>query len=279
MNFPPFWAKGQSGSFSCWRWSATSRGEAQQLADDAAKKLAELFATDSPITSSYGYGDDRPLREPVIQEFKGPSGEWTAVITRNAYGAQVLNTARIMFIDVDDPPQKITRGLGKLFGGLFGKSNQPEQYQDALIDKAREVVQKDPSWAWRIYRTSAGYRLLATHRCFDPDDAQTQSMFDLFGADPLYRKLCRVQKCFRARLTPKPWRCAVTRPKDEWPWRNPDAEHRFMQWEIIYETASANYATCQLIKTLGDSPMDPAITPIVTIHDDMTRVRANLPLA
>ena len=42
--------------------------------------------------------------------------------------------------------------------------------------------------------------------------APADQVFDTLGADPPYRRLCRTQKCFLARLTPKPWRCGVAKP-------------------------------------------------------------------
>ena len=44
MNFPPFWARGASGDFFCWRWSFNSVAEAQSLADQAARQLADRFS-------------------------------------------------------------------------------------------------------------------------------------------------------------------------------------------------------------------------------------------
>ncbi len=68
-----------------------------------------------------------------------------------------------------------------------------------------------PDWGWRIYRTKAGFRLLATHRPVFPSEPLAEEAFQEFKADILYRKLCVNQKCFRARLTPKSWRCGVER--------------------------------------------------------------------
>ena len=117
MNFPPFWAKGASGDFICWRWSTNSVAEAQSFADEAARQLADRFAHGDFPPKHGGYYPNRPFREPVLQEIKNDAGETAAVITRNSYGCHVLNTARVMFVDVDLPEPK-SPGL---FSRLFGK--------------------------------------------------------------------------------------------------------------------------------------------------------------
>jgi hypothetical protein len=48
-----------------------------------------------------GYYPNRPGRELVLEEIKNAAGELLAVVTRNSYGCRVLNTARVMFVDVD----------------------------------------------------------------------------------------------------------------------------------------------------------------------------------
>ena len=206
MNFPPYWARGKSGDFLCWRWSANSLAEAQSLAEQAARQLADRFrAGDFP--ERHGYYPDRPMREPVLREFKNGTGELAAVITRNSYGCQVLNTKRAMFVDIDLPEPKPDGLLKRLFGGP--KIPSPDPAQTKAIAKADAWATAHPGWGWRIYRTRAGLRLLATHDIFEADGPIAQAVFESLGADPLYRKLCQAQKCFRARLTPKPWRCGV----------------------------------------------------------------------
>ena len=57
--------------------------------------------------------------EPVLRDWKDEQGGLTAAITRNSYGCLVLNTAQIMFVDVDAPEPKSSGG--GFFAGLFGK--------------------------------------------------------------------------------------------------------------------------------------------------------------
>src|SRR5665213_869844 len=187
MNFPPFWAKGERNGFICWRWSERSLDEAMTLAVQAAQKLADHFAAGDVPPRHGGYYPDRPLREPVLSEIKTASGGRAAVVTRNSYGCLVLNTARVMFVDVDLPEPK-SPGL---FSRLFGKpASAPVVTESSAIAKAENWTRNNPDWGWRIYRTRAGLRLLATHDVFDPETAASDGVFDALGADPLYRQLC-----------------------------------------------------------------------------------------
>lgn len=252
MNFPQFWARGESGEVFCWRWSSKSLAEAQALADQAAQQLAERFKHRDFPPKHHGYYPNRPFREQVLRELRNLSGELVALVTRNSYGCLVLNTARVMFIDVDLPEPEPTGGL---FSRLFGKPQPAPRTNppDAVLAKAQSWVRSHPEWGWRIYRTRAGVRLLATHSLFEPEVVATDGVFDALGADPLYRQLCLTQKCFRARLSPKPWRCGIRQRAERWPWLNPKAEARFKKWEALYESKSRQWATCESLPKVGSS--------------------------
>ena len=87
------------------------------------------------------------------------------------------------------------------------------------------------------------------------------------------------QKCYRARLTPKPWRCGLRRKPDRWPWLDAKAETRFQRWDAQYRTNSASWATCQLIRQIGNATVHPEVQTIIKLHDSATRVGENLQLA
>jgi hypothetical protein len=139
--------------------------------------------------------------------------------------------------------------------------------------------QSHPDWGRRIYRTKAGLRLLATHGLFDPEDATADQAFAALGADPLYRRLCRTQKCFRARLTPKPWRCGFRNPPSRWPWADKKAEARYKDWVVLYQKACRDYATCQLTSTPGSQQVDPTVQVILKVHEETTLANSELALA
>ena len=276
MNFPPFWARGFSGDFSCWRWSSNSVAEAQALADQAAGQLAERFKRGDLPPKQGGYYPNRPFREPVLHEIKNEAGETAAVITRNSYGCLVLNTARVMFVDVDLPEPKRPGLLGRLFGG---KPAAPAQTAEGAMAKVEEWVRHHSDWGWRIYRTRAGLRLLATHALFEPEAAVSEGVFDALGADPLYRQLCKTQKCFRARLTPKPWRCGVRRKPERWPFPDARAEKSFQKWDAQYQSYSFNWATCEFLKAIGNGEVHPGVQAILKTHDEMTKANVKSQLA
>jgi hypothetical protein len=278
VNFPPYWARGEcEGQFS-WRWSFQSPAEAQANADQAARQIADRFRRGDIPRRHHGYYPNRPFREQVLREIKNGAGDIVAVVTRNSYGCQVLNTAQVMFVDVDLPAPEPEGGLLKrLFGGP--RMPQSDVAQGSAIAKAETWAQKNSGWNWRIYRTRAGLRLLATHALFDPAAAAANGVFTALGADPLYRQLCITQRCFRARLTPKPWRCGVHDKPERWPWLTPKAEARFKKWETLYTARSGNWATCGLIRTIGRGDVHPDVQLVLGVHDEATRAESKAELA
>src|SRR5436190_11348747 len=154
MNFPPFWARGTSGDFAVWRWSFKSMAEAQALAQQAAAKLADRFRTGN-IPRRHEYYPDRPFREEVLQTITTETGEVAAVITRNSYGSQVLNTARVMFVDIDLPEPKPRRGWLKRLFGKPAIESAPQPDSEALA-RIENWTRTHPDSGWRIYRTRSG---------------------------------------------------------------------------------------------------------------------------
>jgi hypothetical protein len=248
------------------------------LADKAARQLADRLRRGDFPERHHGYYPGRPFREPVLREIKNEAGEVAAAVTRNSYGCLVLNTSRVMFVDVDLPEPKRSGGFLKR---LFGKPETTpavDPANDAIV-RAEMWARQHQEWGWWIYRTRAGLRLLATHAVFDPVVAAGDGVFDALGADPLYRQLCKAQKCFRARLTPKPWRCGVHDKPERWPWLEPRAEARFNKWEMAYRAKSANWATCKLVRKVGSTDIHPEVQLILGVHDEATRAESELPLA
>ena len=279
MNFPQFWARAKEGDYICWRWSFKSVAEAESLARQAVEQLmARIKAGDVPRSTHGGYYPNRPFREQILREFKNNTGETSAVITRNSYGCQVLNTARVMFVDIDLPEPKPSGGF---FKRLFGKPElpPPSNPQSEALARIVNWTRSNSEWGWRVYRTRAGLRLLATHALVEADSDVANSVFDALGSDPLYRKLCKSQKCFRARLTPKPWRCGLRDKPARWPWLDLKQEQRFQKWEAKYQTCSADWATCDFVRHIGNPTIHPEVQALLKIHDEPTRAESKMQLA
>lgn len=286
MNFPPFWAQASQKGFSCWRWSHDSLEVAQDLANQAVRDLVARFGDQYPASPSHRYyGTDRPMREPVLREFRDDAGNLAAVVTRNSYGCLVLNTARMMFVDVDAPEpapnlESIGQRIMRMFFGRPAPAEPPvPQFEAKILDLARTWEQSHPGWGWRVYRTKAGFRLLATHALFEPDGSDAEAVFNALGADPLYRKLCRAQKCFRARLTPKPWRCGSATLRIPWPQLTARAQQAYEAWEKRYAGDCREWATCELIAKIGNPEVHQGIRPLLVVHDETSQANSKLPLA
>jgi hypothetical protein len=220
----------------------------------------------------------------VIREFRGPDGELSAIVTRNAYGSLVLNTDSLMFVDVDgraNHPRSATFGemISSLFGNsLFGKRNAPSPAPNPVPDTMSRVALRH-GLSVRIYETAAGYRLLITSAPFKPGSADAEAMLTDFGSDPLYMRLCRLQESFRARLTPKPWRCHLGNPPVGFPFETTGAQDRYRRWEAEYASKTSSYATCRYVASLGPGTMVPEFNELIQYHDTVTRSASGVRLA
>ncbi len=217
----------------------------------------------------YHYADKDEIKEELIQELHDAEGKLIAAITRNRYGALVLNSAQVLFADVDLPiavrPGLISR-LASWFSHKQPDDRQSlrEEYQQHFVD----FHQQHPDLMLRVYETAAGFRLMVINKLFDPLSDETEALLKRLNSDRLYRQLCRSQACFRARLTPKPWRCGSKNPPNTYPRQDEQAEQRYLDWLNQYEQKTKDYAVCRLINELGRSgTVEPALA-IMRLHDD-----------
>lgn len=91
----------------------------------------------------------------------------------------------------------------------------------------------------------------------------SNALMRIFNADHLYANLCVSQKCYRARLTPKPSRMKMKR-YDGSP-----------SWIEEYDSRRQDYAVCRFICAKGIRIDSPAIT----LHDEKTMCGSGLSLA
>jgi len=250
--------EGVGQEITCYGGSNSSPDEARLRAREKAEKIKRKIKGERHLFDEY----EAEIREEILQIIDDHSA-----ITRNRYGAQVLNAENLLILDIDKPKSS--------FGGLFKK-------QDAASGKARifDMVRKlaaSPKYKdynYRIYETYQGARVIVLGRDFDPRDRETKRMMDEFNCDPLYTRLCVKQGCYRARLTPKPYRMKMQAYKVRFP-GNGD-EHDFQQWLTNYESERRNFSVCQLVEQLVTSH---SLNDVILLHDEITGINYRQPLA
>ncbi|MBL9149671.1 MAG: hypothetical protein JNM94_13360 [Phycisphaerae bacterium] len=290
-------------------WSMSSPDDASAMAERRAEEaLGRIIAGEElprrepkvPYNGAAGV----PIREEVLARH----GE--DVITRNAYGARCLNSPNALFADVDfDLPFHlgatvatfaalalsglgigVAQGSWRLTLGLLGAALVLATPISVLLRslcvsvqggvaavarrRLRRFVTSHPEWNVRVYQTPGGLRLLATHRPYAPDDADVARFFQAVGADPIYVRMCLNQRCFRARLTAKPWRIGIAahmRPRPGvWPVSVERASLR-ASWVAAYETRAARYSSCRYLESVGSGAVDPRLRSVIALHDRESR--------
>jgi hypothetical protein len=284
MYFPRHWkratvsgpnSEGKNFEVMAWGWSDVSDAEALQKAEARARAaLAQLPARGKARAAYY---DGRPFREPVLEDVS--RGGSKAVITRNSLGCEVLNTDSVGFADLDYEPLRVS-----FFSSLFGsgKKKQTEHrqaWEAKALDRLHDWQRTRPGWGLRVYRTAGGFRALVTSQLLQAESAEARQWLQTVGSDPLYQRLCADQHSFRARLTPKPWRCNVRKPSVCFPYGTPKDEQRMADWLATYREKSQGFAICQHIGTIGADAVHPDVRPVLDLHDARTLVGSSLPLA
>jgi hypothetical protein len=221
----------------------------------------------------------RPLREKLEQRIYDQRGELLAAITRNAYGSRVLNAPQTVFIDVDDkdlcPPPTISiweallglqlyNWLRRLLGGEPPAALAPPE---AMARRLSEWLDGHPDWKIRLYRTRRGYRLLALHQLLPPDSPVVPAAFKALGADVIYARMCQTQQCYRARLTPKPWRIGWHRPPVLFPFETAGEEAVQREWEQQYVQRSQNFSVCEWVGDFGTGTTCLEARQLAELHD------------
>lgn len=259
MWIPRHWARASEGGRTALGWSDASVSEAETKARERLGRLLALG--DGPTPDGWDYYPSRPVQEEILETRTLPGV--ALVVTRNRAGAQVLNTDRIAFVDVD-LPERSDSWLGKLFSR---KSSGPEPLAAAL---ARiEAWAEEHRARVRAYRTARGLRLLRLDAALDPSGEDCQAMFTALGADLQYARLCRAQKSFRARLSPKPARVGCRSAPGSHP-RPESTQADFRDWLESYEEACAGHAVCELLGERGPGTPLAAAQAVVALHDERT---------
>ncbi len=279
MQIPRAWVKltaegrfpdGRTIPLTIWGWGEDESG-ANSIGSDRLRRVLDRIRRGEPFPDKYGYGN-RPLREEILETIESvTASEPSAIITRNGYGAHVLNAARLLFLDIDLRPPGLMERILRIFGGSSS--------EEKALSELREVLQQYGKATFRVYRTASGLRAMAIDRDFDPTGQETQELMRATKTDPAFARLCKVQQSFRARLTPKPWRCKVKRPPGQHPRSDRESQERFNAWLRGYETASVRYATCRYLETIGNGSAKGDARKLLELHDRVTRCDESLPLA
>jgi hypothetical protein len=111
---------------------------------------------------------------------------------------------------------------------------------------------------------------LAISAPFTANSVETKQLLTELGCDPVYIKLCENQVCFRARLSPKPWRIGCAQPPTRFPFESADAERQYREWVIQYETQSRSFGVCAVIGDFGLTETRADIEPILQLHEHYT---------
>lgn len=245
---------GEEQVITCYGGSNVSEEEARSKAKDKAEKIKRKIAGERHVFDRY----EAEIREEILQVIDDHSA-----ITRNRYGAQVLNAENLMILDIDKP-----KSAGGGLSGLFKKKDRrppKEQIFEMVRDLAASGKYED--YGFRTYETFQGARVIVLGGNFDPRSSETRKMMDEFNCDPLYTTLCNKQGCFRARLTPKPYRMKMKPYKVNFPREGVDSE--FQSWLADYERESRNFSVCKFIEQVGTRhPSNDA----VQLHDEITGV-------
>lgn len=299
-------------------WSDISQQDAQDFAEARAQDALQRIIEGNgklprlELKRAYNGAVGVPIREEILQR------HGDAVITRNIYGAHCLNTPDVFFadIDFDEGPSRgfflgtlivfatlaigIAIGLGSwgkglalCFGALVaGTLFTHLLHRSSLVlrggakavahRRIKSFLRRNPEWSLRLYRTPAGFRLLALHRLFDPSAPETIKAFRELGVDRVYAQMCQNQRCFRARVSPKPWRVGIShhlKPRaGTWPVK-PELHAKRQEWILAYEAAAATFASCRFVADLGSGSRDPKAQSISELHDRLSQAQSTREIA
>ncbi len=325
MIVPQYWAEaraqyrrnGRQITVRRFGWSDASQAEAQANAERRAQEALDGLRDGENLPRRepkvpYNGAEGVPIREEIVDRHD------EVLITRNSYGARCLNTADVLFADIDFARQPSLRfaigvfaalaALGLLVGwlaqsvlllaglllvALFASgllAGRVHRLYLNLNGGAEAMARKrilhflaaNPGWNLRVYRTPAGLRAMATHQTFAADDPAVAYCFAALGVDPLYARMCQRQKCFRARLSAKPWRMGIARhlrPRPGvWPVA-PERLHARRDWVERYESVAQGFAACRFVASLGSGVVAPAVVRVQWLHDELSGAESGRPLA
>lgn len=306
---------GSSTTITRFGWSDVDEADAKTHAEERVEAaMAEarsgkgVHKRDRKV--AYNGADGLPIREEIVSNHEG------AVITRNAYGALCLNTPDVFFADIDFEPNHrtgdavilkamicapvaavVAYGISSLAFFLLSlaiitpliffiekrKADKcsTERQEKQVLETLHALVKDNPKEKFDVFRTPNGMRVLALHKPFAPDSQQALDLLNALNSDAQYIQMCRNQKCFRARVSPKPWRIEMRRIKPRsniWPIDQSKMPER-EKWVKEYNQKSQDFASCRHIETIGNEAAHPKALKIKKLHEQLCKSNKTLPIA
>jgi len=267
MHVYKYWAKvcekididGKSKEITCFGGSNFSLNAAQ---DEAHKKIGVVqrkIKGEDITAEEYNI----EIREELVDRIDDKNA-----ITRNRYGALVLNSENTIVIDVDEPKYS--------FLDFFRNFNIEAKKQKMLNQIIKSTAHSSYSeMGFRIYETRKGYRVIVTNLKLSSKDQMVKKLFKRFNCDPIYARLCFKQECFRARLTPKPSNMKHPAYKVIFP-RNTIEQDQFAEWLSSYNKKSEKYSTCKLVHQVGQKGSG---CYAIETHDKLSKIEYSQNLA
>jgi hypothetical protein len=182
-------------------------------------------------------GGDEPVVSPEGL-YDLPAEAW---LTVNHYNALVLNTSNLLIADVDFGDPRLDE-----FAGADDCDPVIQNVEQLKLLDDRLMHFEDWKFAdqsYRVYRTHSGCRVVCTSKTFPWSESawHARRLMQFLRADPHYVLLCDTQKCYRARLTSKPWRGDV------------EDSH-----------------VCDLVTTVGNGHVASELKEQLRLHDELT---------
>ncbi|PID58799.1 hypothetical protein CSB45_02020 [candidate division KSB3 bacterium] len=221
-------------------------------ARDHAKKQA--LTIEQRISSNKRKKDyEVPIKEHVEEIIDDNN-----IITICRYGAKILNTTDYTILDLDD--------YAFDFFDIF-KAVRKMPKKDRIVFKFLERLKKYPEIGndFRIYETAKGIRVIGKNYV-NPAIKSYQSLMRKFAVDWYYIIMSKKQNCYRARITPKPYRMRIKTIKIRSPL---DCETKeYCDWVKNYELSAQKYCVVKHIKSIG---RDFSSEPIIRLHDSICK--------
>ena len=265
MKIPPYWVKEQAvinGRKLSLCGSSFVSMEHAQLVLQEKRRLWQEYLTNPALFASFTERLRTIEARPEESEYSATVAEPIMVhpdaqniITRNRYGALVLNSESLCFVDVDSFRDSFWRRL-------FGLSRNPEIL---LLEAVRRLCAEDATLSARVYRTAHGWRVVLRGQGIYVNSPRMYELFATLQADLLYTNLCKKQNCWRARLSPKPFHTGL--PRFPFLTDSEQASAQMSDWVAAYEQKVAAFGVCRLLDSFGTAIAD----PVLELHDTYTR--------